>query len=83
MDDKKFQVIPTPIIIDNGSGVCKAGKADEDRPSCVFPNIIGRPRMENLISGSENPEFFIGDEAQAKRGVLSLSYPVDHGFVTS
>ena len=26
---------------------------------------------------------YIGDEAQAKRGVLSLRYPMDHGVVTN
>ncbi len=33
-----------PIIIDNGSGVIKAGFADNYNPSVVFPTAIGRLR---------------------------------------
>ena len=28
-------------------------------------------------------EAFVGDEAQCKRGVLSMKYPIDHGVVTN
>ena len=32
------------IIIDNGSGMCKAGLGGEDAPACSFPSIVGRPK---------------------------------------
>ena len=35
-----------PIVIDNGSGLCKAGFAGEDVPRAVFPAIIGRPQFD-------------------------------------
>ena len=31
------------IVIDNGSGMCKAGFSGEDAPRAVFPSIIGNP----------------------------------------
>ena len=31
-------------IIDNGSGMCKAGLAGEEFPSTVFPAIVGRAK---------------------------------------
>ena len=69
------------IVIDNGSGMIKAGCAKNDMPTAVFPNIIGRPRTENMIHGSDDKELYIGNEAQDKRGILSLSYPLDHGVI--
>lgn len=33
-------------VIDNGSGMCKAGFAGDDAPRVVFPSIVGRPRHQ-------------------------------------
>jgi actin len=30
------------LVIDNGSGFCKAGFAGDDAPVAVFPSIIGK-----------------------------------------
>lgn len=35
-----------PIVIDNGSGMCKAGFSGEDAPRAVFPSILGRPMYQ-------------------------------------
>ena len=32
------------LVVDNGSGMCKAGFAGDDAPFAVFPSIVGRSR---------------------------------------
>lgn len=34
------------LVVDNGSGMCKAGFAGDDAPRAVFPSIVGKPRHQ-------------------------------------
>jgi actin-related protein len=70
------------LVVDNGSGMVKAGFAGDDAPRAVFPSIVGRP-LYKIIMGTQAKEHYTGDEAIAIRGVLSLNYPIEHGIVTS
>ena len=42
------------LVIDNGSGMCKAGFAGDDAPRAVFPSIVGRPRHQWLHASSSS-----------------------------
>lgn len=79
--DKEYDPEKGVVIIDNGSGHVKAGLSGFEAPSAVFPACIGRPKHGAMMPGSEQKDYFMGEEAMSKKGVLSISYPVEHGIV--
>jgi len=68
------------VVIDNGSGMMKAGYAAQDAPQVYFASVVGRPKYGTMV-GSEVKDLYVGKDAITKRGVLSLTYPVASGIV--
>lgn len=69
------------LIIDIGSGYVKAGFSGEEGPRAVFPSIVGRPKVPGIMIGSEQKDYFVGTQAEEKRGILILKSPVEHSIV--
>jgi len=76
-----------PFIIDNGSGTIKAGYANKENqsgPPIEFPSIIARPRHKGLGQiGAKQAAIFVGNEADKKRGLCKVSYPIEQGYIKS
>lgn len=73
-----------PIVIDNGSGMIKAGFARSEQHH-VFPCVVGTPKYKDskVIFLKQRNEELVGMEAVKCRGMLTLSYPMKNGVITN
>ena len=70
--------VASAIILDSGSGYCKAGLTADDVPKAVFPAIVGRMKID---MGNGDKEKVVGREALEKKGLLNITKPTVRGFV--
>jgi len=65
------------IVVHLESYWITTGFSGDDSPIAVFPAVVGRPK------DPQDQRVFVGDEALAKRRILNLSYPIQHGIITN
>ena len=55
-----------------------------DAPKCIFQSCVGRTKLSRIMPGGalEGHEVFVGSKVDEHKGVLSISYPIEHGVVT-
>jgi actin-related protein len=70
-------------VVDNGSSIYKAGFANADAPRAALPSIVWSPRVPGIMVGMDEENNYTSGEAQSKRGLLSLKYPIERGIVTN
>ncbi|ODQ66847.1 endocytosis and membrane growth and polarity [Nadsonia fulvescens var. elongata DSM 6958] len=73
----------TPIVLDQGTGFVKIGRAGTNFPDYTFPSIVGRPilRAEERGTDMEIRDIMCGDEASAARTMLQVGYPMENGII--
>ncbi|XP_071502994.1 uncharacterized protein [Diadema antillarum] len=72
----------TPVIIDNGSEVIKAGLADGSTPSVTMPAMVGRLK-EDIESFRQRSNVYVGGALSKKYGLVCVNHPMSDGLVDS
>ena len=69
------------LVVDNGSGMLKAGFTGENAPIAVFPSIVGSPLHHGVTTGVGQKAFVVGNEAKSKQTILSLHCPIEQQII--
>ncbi|KAM7100347.1 actin-related protein T2 [Molossus nigricans] len=76
-------VLDSPaVIIDNGSGLCKAGLSGEIGPRHVISSVVGHPTCKLASAGANQKQHCVGEQALRKQEAFHLRYPIERGLVT-
>ncbi|XP_005874409.1 PREDICTED: actin-related protein T2 [Myotis brandtii] len=75
-------VLDSPaVIVDNGSGLCKAGLSGEIGPRHIVSSVVGHPKFQAASAGASQKQTFVGEEALHRKEALSLRCPIERGLI--
>ena len=69
-----------PIVLDNGSYMCRAGFAGQENPRSTITSSTGQIRKSININNL-NLGTYVGNSVLYNLGILSLNYPIVNGIV--
>jgi hypothetical protein len=72
-DDEDVQA----LVVDNGSGMCKAGFAGDDAPRAVFPSIVGRPKHPGIMVGMDSGSIYLHSQLMLNLLLVSEKFDID------
>ncbi|XP_032992761.1 actin-like protein 9 [Lacerta agilis] len=68
------------VIIDTGTGTCKAGFAGQQTPQAVIGTLVGHPTEKSMRTRRDRPNTFVGERARLEPDV-DIILPVRHGII--
>ena len=78
MEGLSARLANQPIVIDNGSGLLKAGFAGSNAPVVNFRSCVGRPKHTRAMPGGalQGMDYLIGNKAEDHRSIITV---ISHG----
>ena len=71
------------VVIDNGTGILKAGFGGESAPRTFFKSYLGYPKYGSIQGSDNDKNQYIGDEATQNSSFLITRYSMERGIVTN
>ncbi|XP_075449449.1 actin-1-like [Ascaphus truei] len=68
------------VVIDTGTGSCKAGFAGEAKPNCIMATVVGYPLEKTLRTENIRDSSYVGKAAWVEPD-LRIVEPVHHGII--
>uniref|UniRef100_A0A8C8RUW4 Actin like 9 n=1 Tax=Pelusios castaneus TaxID=367368 RepID=A0A8C8RUW4_9SAUR len=69
------------VVIDTGTGSCKAGFAGQQKPKSIVGTVVSHPLEWLIRSGGTKPDTFVGERARLQPNVEIIE-PVRNGIIT-
>ena len=72
-----------PIAFDIGTAQLRFNNINASTGPLSFPSVVGKTKYPVVMYGAVTKDTYIGEDAQTKRSLLSINYPIEHGVVKS